>query len=328
MQHLPVQYQDILDAVPRVNEVLSPTPLYEWKGLSDLIGCRFFLKHENHQPVGAFKVRGGINLIGTLSEEEKDRGIVGCSTGNHGQSLAFACKHFGVKCTIVVPDGNNPEKNRAIRNLGATLVEHGHDFDAARDYLERELIPQGFRYVHSANEPLLIAGVGTCALEIFHELPKPDSLFVPIGLGSGVAGACIVAKSLHPECKVIGVQAENAPSMVQSWREKSLCPTETAKTWAEGMATRTPAETTLQIMQELMNDALLVTEDELRRGAYSILKHTHNIAEGAGAAALAAAFKMRNQLQSKTVVGILSGGNLDLNELPAILEAGELKDRR
>ena len=326
MQNLPVQYQDILDAVPQVNEVLSPTPLYEWNGLSQLIGCRFFLKHENHQPVGAFKVRGGINLIGTLTEEEKQQGIAGCSTGNHGQSLAFACKHFGVKCTIVVPQGNNPDKNRAIRNLGATLVEQGHDFDAAKEYLEREIVPQGYRYVHSANEPKLIAGVGTCALEIFAELPKPDYLFVPIGLGSGVAAACIVAKSLHPECKVIGVQAENAPSMVQSWRKKSLCPTETAMTWAEGMATRTPAETTLQIMQQLMDDAILVTEEELRRGAFSILKHTHNVAEGAGAAAVAAAFKIREQLEGKTVVGILSGGNLDLNELPAILAAGDLLD--
>jgi len=173
---------------------------------------------------------------------------------------------------------------------------------------------------------MLIAGVGTYALEIFDKLPRVDFIFVPIGLGSGVAGTCIVAKSIHSDCQLIGVQAENAPSMVQSWREKSLYPTETAKTWAEGLATRTPAEVTLQIMQKLMDDAVLVTEDELRRGVYSILRHTHNVAEGAGAAAVVAAFKMRDQLQGKTVVGVLSGGNLDLNELPAVLEAGELRD--
>ncbi|MCH7687762.1 MAG: threonine dehydratase [Planctomycetes bacterium] len=322
---LPVSYQDVLDSLPRVHAVLKPTPLYEWEGLSRLLGCRFFLKHENHQPVGAFKVRGGINLLSTLSEQEKEAGILGCSTGNHGQSLAFACKRFGAKCTIVVPQGNNPDKNRAIQNLGAELIEQGRDFDEAKHFLETQLAPQGGRYVHSANEPKLIAGVGTMACEIFDELSDPDVILVPIGLGSGVCGTAIVAKSLRPETKVIGVQAAGAAAVAQSWRTGTIQTTDKADTFAEGMATRVPAEMTLDIMRELMDDVILVSDAQLRQACYTTLKQTHNLAEGAGAAALAAAFKHRDQFQGQNVVGILSGGNLDLAELPAILEAGELQ---
>jgi threonine dehydratase len=321
---LPVTHADVLAALPRVRAVLKPTPLYEWPALSQLLGCRFFLKHENHQPVGAFKVRGGINLVGTLNDDEKAAGILGCSTGNHGQSLAFACRRFGVKCTIVVPEGNNPDKNRAIRLLGAELIEHGRDFDAAREFLERELVPRGGRYVHSANEPALIAGVGTMAVEIFDDLPEPDVILVPIGLGSGVCGTCIVARSVRPETQVIGVQAEGADAVVRSWRTGTLHTNAEVNTWAEGMATRVPAEMTLAIMRSLMDDALLVSDDELRRACFTLLKHTHNLAEGAGAAAPAAAYRYRERFAGKIVVGVLSGGNLDLAELPRILAAGEL----
>src|SRR5262245_56076135 len=193
---MPVSYHEVLEALPRVHAVLKPTLLRNWPGLSELLGCELHLKHENHQPVGAFKVRGGINLVGTLSESERRDGILGVTTGNHGQSLAFAAQHFGVRCTIVVPEGNNPGKNRAIRELGAELIEHGRDFDEAREFMTRLLQERGGRYVHSANEPKLIAGVGTLTWEIFQELPHPDVVLVPIGLGSGVCGTCIVAKHL------------------------------------------------------------------------------------------------------------------------------------
>ena len=322
MASLPVTYQDVLDALPRVHAVLKPSPLFEWPGLCELLGCRFFLKHENHQPVGAFKVRGGINLLSTLSDDERAAGILGCSTGNHGQSLAFACQRFGVRCTIVVPEGNNPDKNRAMRQLGAELIEHGRDFDEAREYLERKLQPQGGRYVHSANEPKLIAGVGTMACEIFEPLPEPDCILVPVGLGSGVCGTSIVAKTTRPETNVIGVQAEGAPAVARSWQTGTWQTTPKIDTWAEGMATRIPAEMTLEIMRELMDDVILVSDDELRRACYWILKFTHNLAEGAGAAALAAAYKHRDRFAGQTVVGILSGGNLDLAELPRILDLG------
>ncbi|MBW3542636.1 MAG: threonine dehydratase [Planctomycetes bacterium] len=322
---LPVTIDDIREALPRVRAVLRPTALYEWPGLSELTGCRFFLKHENHQPVGAFKIRGGVSLVSSLSESERSAGVLGCSTGNHGQSLAFACRRFGVKCTIVVPRGNNPSKNRAIRLLGAELIEHGSDFDEAREFLERELAPKGGRYIHSANEPLLIAGVGTMALEIFDDLPQPDAILVPIGLGSGVCGTAIVAKALHPRTEVIGVQAEGAAAVARSWQAGTEQTTPSVETWAEGMATRRPAAMTLAIMRELMDDCLLVNDDELREACFHILDRTHNLAEGAGAATLAAALRYRERFAGKTVVGVLSGGNLDLAELPAILRAGAKK---
>ena len=318
---LPVTYEDVTAALPHVYSILRPTPLLEWPGLSELLGCRFFLKHENHQPVGAFKVRGGVNLVGTLSDKERKAGLLGVSTGNHGQSLAFAANRFQTNCTIVVPRGNNPEKNHAIRLLGAELIEYGRDFDEAREHAEHLMQDRDGRYVHSANELKLIAGVGTMAWEIFETLPDPDVILVPIGLGSGVCGTCIVAKKRSPQTKVIGIQAENAAAVAQTWQSGSWQTTETADTWAEGIATRVPAEMTMDIMRKLMDDVVLVSEDELRHGVLQILKQTHNLAEGAGACALAAAMKHRDELRGKTVVGILSGGNLDLAELPRILQA-------
>ena len=315
-----VTYDDVLEALPRVHAVLQPTLLRHWPGLSSLLGCELHLKHENHQPVGAFKVRGGVNLVGTLSDAERRAGILGVSTGNHGQSLAFAAKHFGVHCAIVVPKGNNPDKNRAIQQLGAELIEHGRDFDEAREFVSELQRQRGGRYVHSANEPKLIAGVGSLAWEVFEGLPDPDVILVPIGLGSGASAACVVAKHRRPEAQVIGVQAANASAVVRSWRSGAHETDVSIQTWAEGLATRVPADLTLGIMRELMDDAILVSEDEMRCAAALILKHTHNLAEGAGAATLAAAMQQRERFIGKKVVAVLSGGNLDLAQLPAILD--------
>jgi threonine dehydratase len=320
--NLPVAYQDVLDALPRVHAVLKPTPLHYWPGLSELLDCSFHLKHENHQPVGAFKVRGGVNLLSTMTDEEKAVGIIGVSTGNHGQSLAFAAQRFGVRCTIVVPQGNNPDKSRAIRQLGAELIEHGRDFDEAREFVEGS--DQQARYVHSANEPLLIAGVGTMAWEIFESLPAPDVILVPVGLGSNVCGTCLVTKERSPKTQVIGVQAAGAAAVARSWQTGEWKTTETASTWAEGMATRSPATMTLGIMRALMDDVITVSDDELRHAVFQILQHTHNLAEGAGAACFAAAYQQRGRFAGKQVIGVLSGGNLDLNELPAVLRCGNL----
>lgn len=320
----PVCYQDVLEALPRVHAVLRPTLLRNWPGLSELLGCELYLKHENHQPVGAFKVRGGINLVGTLTEEERAAGIMGVSTGNHGQSLAFAARQFGVRCTIVVPVGNNPDKNRAIRQLGAELIEEGRDFDEAREFVGKLQEERGGRYVHSANEPRLIAGVGSIAWEVFEELSEPDVMLVPIGLGSGVCGACLVAKHRRPQTQVIGVQAANASAVVRSWRSGGWETDEKIETWAEGLATRVPAEMTLGIMRELMDDAILVSEDDMRVAAGLLLKHTHNLAEGAGAATLAALWRNKERFAGKRVVAVLSGGNLDLARLPEILGAVEM----
>lgn len=316
-------YTDVLEALPRVHAVLAPTLLHRWPGLAERLGCELYLKHENHQPVGAFKVRGGINLVGTLSDEERAAGILGVSTGNHGQSLAFATKHFGVRCTIVVPRGNNPDKNRAIRELGAELIEHGRDFDEAREYVDALVREHGGRYVHSANEPKLIAGVGTMAWEIFERLPEPDAIVVPIGLGSGVCGTCLVAAERRPSTEIIGVQAEGAAAVARSWQSGGWVEEPRAETWAEGVATRVPAQMTLGIMRRLMSDVILVRDEEMRAATGLILKYTHNLAEGAGAAAVAAILANPERFRGRTVVAILSGGNLDLKQLPAILRYAE-----
>jgi threonine dehydratase len=312
-------YADVVAAAPLVRRHVPPTPLYEWPALSQLLGCRYYLKHENHTPTTAFKVRGGIHLVARLPEEQKRRGIIGCTTGNHGQSLAYACRLFGVRCVLVVPARNNPDKLAAMRALGAELIEHGRDFDEAREHCEVVCQKEGLRYVHSANEPDLIAGVGTYALEIFDALPEPDVILVPVGLGSGICGTALVAAARRPQTQVIGVQAELAPAVTLSWRQGRVVQTETPQTFAEGMATRVPATMTLEIMHRHVQDMVLVSEDALRDAVRLLLRLTHNLAEGAGAAATAAALQRRERWAGKTVVGILSGGNLDLRELGRIL---------
>lgn len=312
-------YADVLAAQPIVRQHLPPTPLHEWPALSQRLGCRFYLKHENHTPTTAFKVRGGIHLVARLPEEQKRRGIIGCTTGNHGQSLAYACRLFGVRCVLVVPETCNPDKVAAMRALGAELIAHGRDFDDARIHCEAIREREGLRYVHSANEPDLIAGVGTYALEIFDALPEPDVLIAPVGLGSGICGAALVAAARRPQTRVIGVQSELAPAVTLSWRSGQPVETETPKTFAEGMATRVSAAMTLEIMRRHVHDIVLVSDDELRDAIRLLLRVTHNLAEGAGAATTAAALRLRGDLAGKTVVGVLSGGNLDLRELGRIL---------
>jgi threonine dehydratase len=315
----PPTYADVVAAEPVVHRYLEPTPLYEWPALSKLLGCRYYLKHENHTPTTSFKVRGGIYLVSRLSEEQKKRGVLACTTGNHGQSLAYACRLFGVRCMLVVPVNANPDKIAAMRALGAELIEHGRDYDEAREHCEAIREREGLRYIHSANEPDLIAGVGTFALEIFDDLPNPDVILTAVGLGSGICGAALVAAARRPATNVIGVQSEGAPSVTLSWRAGKSIETGTPQTFAEGVATRRPAEMTLEIMRQLVYDMVLVTDDELREGIRLLLRATHNLAEGAGAASTAAAFRLREQLAGKTVVGVVTGGNLDLRELGRIL---------
>jgi threonine dehydratase len=316
-------YADVVAAAPIVQRYLKPTPLYEWPALSRLLGFRYLLKHENHTPTTAFKVRGGIHLVARLPDEQKQRGIIGCTTGNHGQSLAYAGRLFGVRCVLVVPENSNVDKVAAMRALGAELIEHGRDFDDARAHCETIQHREGLRYVHSANEPHLIAGVGTYALEIFDELPDPDVILAPVGLGSGICGTALVAAARRPQTQVIGVQSELAPAMTLSWREGKMIETDTPRTFAEGMATRVPAEMTLALMRRHVQEMVLVSDAELRRAIRLLLRVTHNLAEGAGAASTAAAFQLRERLAGKTVVGVLSGGNLDLRELARVLSEPE-----
>jgi threonine dehydratase len=312
---------DVYAARSRVMRIVRPTPLMSHPLLDAETGLDILVKHENHNPTGAFKVRGGVNLIATLSPEER-RGVITATTGNHGQSIALACRREGVPCTIVTPLGNNPEKNAAMRAYGAELIEFGRDFDEARERVEVLQHERGLRYVHSANEPQLIAGVGTYALEMFEEQPDVDVILVPIGGGSGACGCAIVRSGLGSRAKVIGVQAQRADAFARSWRTGSRVVGDKADTFAEGMATRVTFDLTFSILKRELDDIVSLSEEELADGVRLALRTTHNLAEGAGASALAAAVKLRDRLAGKKVVCVMSGGNIDRATLTRILSLG------
>jgi threonine dehydratase len=309
---------DVLEARRRIRPYLRATPLYPYAGLDELIGAEVWVKHENHQPVGAFKVRGGVNLVAQLDEEERRRGLIAASTGNHGQSIAYAARLHSVVARICVPENANPVKLAAMRALGAELIEHGKDFDDAREQCERLASEHGYRYIHSGNEPLLIAGVATETLEILEDRPDIDAIIVPIGGGSGAAGACIVAKGIRPEIEVIGVQSEAAPAAFLSWQARALLDGQN-ETFAEGLATRIPFELPQQILWEDLDDFVLVGEDEIRQANRLMIEHTRNLVEPAGAAPLAAALKLRDRLRGKRIALVLSGGNISPVQLAALL---------
>ncbi len=218
----PPTFDDVLAARERIAPYLRETALNRYPALDELVGTEVWVKHENHQPVCNFKVRGGVNLVSQLSADDRARGLVTASTGNHGQSIAFAARLFGTRAVICVPEGANPVKVASIRGLGAEIVEHGRDFDDARRHCETLAHEHGYRYVHSGNEPDLIAGVGTYTAEILERQPDLDVLIVPIGGGSGAAGACVAAAALRPELEVIGVQSEAAPAAYRSWKEHTI----------------------------------------------------------------------------------------------------------
>ena len=309
---------DVLLARERIAPYLRPTPLYAHPALRDALGTDVWVKHENYQPVGAFKVRGGINLVASLDEDERRRGVSGASTGNHGQSIAYAARLFGVEAVIVVRKGANPVKVASMRGLGATVIEHGRDFDEAREHCERLSEERGYRYIHSGNEPLLIAGVATLTLEILEDEPRIDVIIGPVGGGSGMAGACIVARAIRPEARLIAVQAEAAPAAYRSWQARARVEATTA-TAAEGLATRTPFELPQEILQQHLDDFVLVSETELVDATRLMIETTKSLVEHAGAAALAAALRMRDELLGKRVALVCSGGNLSPAQLRSVL---------
>jgi threonine dehydratase len=310
---------DILDARRVISKYLLPTPLHFYAGLSEFLGCQAYVKHENYQPVGAFKIRGGINLLSRLSVEERQRGVIAASTGNHGQSIAYAARLFGVRAIIVVPHESNPDKVRAIQQLGADLIFHGKDFDEAREYVEMLAEREGYRYVHSANEPDLIAGVGTIGLEIVEDLPDVAVIIVPVGGGSGASGISIAAKAINPNIEVIAVQSEAAPAAYLSWREGRALSSDVMKTFAEGLATRQGFEMPVRILRENLSDFILVSDDEIRQAMRLMVEHTHNLVEAAGAAPLAAALKIRDRLAGRKVALDLSGANITVDSLREVL---------
>jgi threonine dehydratase len=313
---------DVRAAGERIAPYLRPTPLYSYPALDALAGTSTWVKHENHQPVGAFKVRGGVNLVAQLTDEERRRGVIGASTGNHGQSIAFAARLFGVNAVICAPAEANPVKVASMRGLGAEVVLFGADYDAAREHCEELAERDGYRYIHSGNEPQLIAGVGTLYLEMLEEQPDLDVIFVPVGGGSGVAAACIVARALKPTVRVIGVQSAEAPAAHRAWREKRLLEDSTS-TYAEGLATRTTFELPQRIMWQMLDEFVLVSDEQIRRAQVLMIETTRNLIEAAGAAPLAAALAMRDELAGKRVGLVASGGNVSPQQLVEVLGGRE-----
>jgi len=300
---------------------MRPTPLIHYPLLSQEMGFQAYVKHENHTPIGAFKIRGGLNLMAHLARQGVP-GMITATRGNHGQSIALAAHFYHIPATIVVPVGNNPEKNALMRAQGAELIEHGRDFDEARTLVEALQHERGLRYVHPANEPMLVNGVGTYWLEVYQDLPDLDVAFVPVGGGSGVCAAITVLKALRPAARIVGVQAENAPAVYNSWTSGQMCETDSANTFADGLATRVAFEMPFRIMQEGLDAMVLVSEDDIRQAIVRLLRTTHNLAEGAGAATMAAAWKLRESLAGQKVVMVLSGGNIDLQTLRWVLSEG------
>ncbi len=315
----PPTLNDVYLARARIAPHLPRTPLLRHPLLDEATGLSIWVKHENHNPTCAFKVRGGVNLVGAMTADERVRGIVTASTGNHGQSIAMAARLHGVSCIVFVPSGNNPEKNAAMRAFGATVEEGGRDFDEARERCEARAAATGARYVHSADEPLLIAGVGTYALELFEELPNVAVVFVPIGGGSGACGLITVRNALGSRARIIGVGAKNADAIYRSWKGPQRVVGESADTFAEGIATRVTFDLPFGIYKQYLDDFMLLSEEELAEGVRLALSTTHNLAEGAGSAALIAAAKRRHELAGAKVACVMTGGNIDRVKLKMVL---------
>ncbi len=315
-------FADVLAARRVIAAFLRPTPVVRSHALDRLLGCSAFVKCENANPTRAFKIRGGINLVSRLTPDERRRGVIAASTGNHGQSVALASQMFGVRAIIGVPERANPDKIAAMREFGAEIVEVGRDFDEAREWVERTAAAEGYRYVHSGNEPLLIAGVGTASLELIEEVPDLDCIIVPVGGGSGASGCSIAAKAVNPRIELVGVQAEGAPSVARSWRERRIVTTDEMTTRAEGLATRSPFTLPLAMLWDGLDEMVLVSDEEMEDGIRILLDTTRQVAEHAGAAPVAAARRVRDRMAGRKVGLILSGGNITLEALRGCIQAG------
>ena len=315
-------FEDVLEARRRIRPYLIRTPLHSYPAINALLDTQVYIKHENYQPVGAFKVRGGINLISQLSPAEREKGVIAASTGNHGQSVSYAARLFGVTSRIVVPEGANPGKVAAIQGMGSEVIMHGATFDEAKTFCEELAREHGYRYIHSGDEPLLIAGVATDILEMLEDEPDIEIIFVPVGGGSGAAGACLVTSTVKPSVSVIGVQSESSPAAFESWRQRRPV-TAPNRTFAEGLATGVAFELPQAIMQQYMHDFMLVSDQEIRQAMVWMIERAHTLAEAAGAASLAAAYRQREQLHGKKVGIVCSGGNTSLAHLKQALASVE-----
>jgi len=296
-----------------VSAAMPPTPAHPWPLLSERLGATAIVKHENHTPIGAFKVRGGLVYVDRLKRERPHTpGLISATRGNHGQSLAFAASRYRMPVTIFVPHGNSVEKNRAMRAFGADLVEHGEDFQSAREEAERRARLGGLEFVPSFH-PDLVLGVATYALELLRKAPDLDVLYVPIGQGSGICGCILARDLLGLAAEIVGVQSTEAPSYALSFAAGTVVTTESSNTLADGMATRVPDADALAIIRKGASRIVQVTDDEIRVAIRAYWTDTHNLAEGAGAAALAAALQEKPKIRGKRIGLILSGGNIDFD---------------
>ncbi|HTW54745.1 MAG TPA: threonine dehydratase [Stellaceae bacterium] len=308
-------------AAELVHSVIPPTPQYCWPLLSARVGAELWVKHENHTQTGAFKLRGGIVYLDDLKRAQPGiAGVISATTGNHGQSIAYAATRLGLKAVIVVPHGNSPEKNRAMVGFGATLVEHGHDFQAAYEHAMTLAERENLHPVRSFH-PLLVRGVASYGLELFRAEPELDVVYVPIGLGSGICGVIAARQALGCKAEIVGVVAENAPAYALSFTAGKPVATNSAETFAGGLAVRVPDGDALDIIRRHAARVVTVSEDEMKAAMRIIFSDTHNVAEGAGAATFAAALKERDRLRGKKVAVIQSGGNIDRPLFAKILAA-------
>ena len=310
---------ELESVIAPVRQSVPPTPQYPWPLLKERLGFEVVVKHENHTPIGSFKVRGGIVYFDRLKRQRPAvRGIISATRGNHGQSLAFAGAHAGIAVTIVVPHGNAAEKNAAMRSLGAELIEHGSDFDDAREHAMRIAAERGLEFAPSFHRDLVL-GVATYAYELFTSAGDLDSVYVPIGLGSGICGVIGARDALGRRTKIVGVVAESANTYARSLAAGRIVSTNSAATFADGMAVRMPDPAALEIIRQGADRVIEVSDDEIAEAIRILYSATHNGAEGAGAAALAALVKERSRHQGGRTAVILSGQNIDRAWMQTVL---------
>jgi threonine dehydratase len=318
----PITIADVLQARKRIRDRLPPTPLRRYAPLEDAVGygIKVCVKHENHQPTQAFKARNALAALSALSDEEKKRGVVGATRGNHGAALAWAGQILGIPVVLCVPRGNNPEKNAAMRGFGAELIEEGDDYDKAVEVAERLVRERGMTMVHSTNNRHVIAGAGTLALEMIEQQPTLDALVIAVGGGSQAVGALTVARATRPGMQIYGVQAEKASAIHDSWHAGKPIQGASANTFADGLATRFAYDLTFPALREGLTGFVKVSEAAIAEAIRLLLKTTHNVAEGAGAAGLAGLMALRESLAGKTVGIVLSGSNIDAETLRKVLD--------
>jgi len=310
---------ELENAAELVHAVVPATPQYAWPLLARHTGAEVWVKHENHTPIGAFKVRGGITYIDWLRRSSAPGGVISATRGNHGQSIAFAARRAGIPVSIVVPHGNSEEKNAAMESLGAELIVHGRDFDEARAHAARVAQERSLHVVPSFH-PLLVKGVASYALELFRAVPSLDAVYAPIGLGSGICGVILVRDLLRLRTEIIGVVAEEAPALARSIAAGKSVPTQAARTFADGLACREPDPQAMAIIAKGAARLVCVREDEIAAAMRAYYAATHNVAEGAGAAALAGLVREGGRMRGRRVALILSGGNVDGAVLRQVLD--------